>query len=410
MSVAECTELDRDRVRRIIERSFLRVRGAHPTEEQIAALMAAEEAARAKPWRKGTDTPSFPPAVDVRPVATAPLRQAQTWLSDDGLREAEAARAWADQHGIDSVVEALQWFMRHSPPALHAPPLENCIEEYLIVRRCEGVSERSLVAYRPTLARFARAFGGRRAATIAPKETAAYLMHWLNPATRRTRWSILATFFNWAKRMGYVVENPISRGMCVPRVPPPERFVLTVAEAREILRRAKGTDTIGYWVLSMFAGLRTQEIRGLQSLPDPWGAFRFGTGIIDLPAALSKTGQRTVPISPVLRQWLRWMQRHHRPLMPVSWWRKTHALRQEVFKSRLQSAARPGLISAGADPRGYNVGRRSYVSYRLALPDVSFADVTHEVGNTEPTMRKHYYRRVSRRHAVQYFALTPERI
>lgn len=392
----------RVRIRSLMRKSFRFVRGVEPTEQELADLVAAEEAER--------QDRAFRPAVPVPepvPRATA-MRPALTWLSEEDLREAEAVRQLAQSRHIPDLVAALTWYLQYRSPVVTAPRLAACVEEFIVRKRCEGLTARSLYAYYQKLGGFAQEFGHRQPVEITPKEMADYLARWPNLTTRRCRWQVLATFFRWLVGMRYALENPVMLGARAPRVPAPERWVLSPPEAREILRRAKTTDTIGFWVLSLFAGLRSSEIAAIQKLPNPWSVVRFGPGVIELPAALSKTGVRLIPLLSVLRTWLRWLKARRVPFMPPNVWNKTQATRRAAMAGRAPEP--PHDRRSKKDIRIYNLGRRTYISCRLSLPEASYAAVSEQVGNSEEIIRKHYRRRVSRRDALQYFSLTPDRV
>ena len=55
-----------------------------------------------------------------------------------------------------------------------------------------------------------------------------------------------------------------------------------------------------------------------------------------------------------------------------------------------------------------NLGRRTYISCRLALPGASFAAVANDVGNSEYLIRRHYYQKVTAAAAAEYFRITPD--
>lgn len=338
-----------------------------------------------------------------QPVAGSAPRLAPTWLTDDELREAESVHVLARTHRVPSIGDAVRWYAAHAPAALSAPPVKTCIAEFLAVKAAERVRATTLHAYRHNLAMFAAEFGERQPVSITPKEMSAYLMRWPNPHTQKHRRQVLVTLFAWLIRLGHALENPVILAMPEPKLRAPERLILSPREAKRILRLARATDTIGYWVLSMFGGLRTQEIRALQKLPDPWSLVRFGTGVIELPATITKTEGRLVPLQPVLRDWLQWMKKRELPFLPANWAAKAKRIRDAALKDRITTGDR-------GDPRIFNIGRRSYISHRLALPGAGFAEVSDEVGNSEEIMRKYYYRRVSRGDALAYFALTPVKV
>lgn len=390
------------RLPELFRRSHRFVHGRDPTEAELAALVAEEEAARC---RLG-----LAPEPQARPVmfAEPPPRTVSTWLAEAEVREAEAVRRLAHHHAVSSPLEAFLWYVARRGPAEHAPTIAACVEEFLVRKRCERVRASTLDAYYRNLGSFSRVFGARRPADLSPQEMSDYLARWPHPATRRHRWQILATFFRWLVAMRYAPDNAVLLGVRAPRVPRPERWVLSPRETRRLLKHALPGDTIGCWVLSLFAGLRTVEIAALQKLPNPWSVVLWGPGVIDLPATVTKTVGRLVPIMPVLRVWLRWLRADGRPFFPPNPWPKLRADRQAALARRGASPA--AGRSRQTEFRSHNIGRRTYISCRLALPQAAYAAVADAVGNSEEMIREHYHRRVSAREARDYFALTPDQI
>lgn len=209
------------RLHELVRRSHRFLHGRDPTEVELADLVAAEEAARCR-----LDLSPVPP---IRPVALVepPLRTASTWLAEPELREAEAIRRLAHHHAVLSPLEALLWYVDHRSPAEHAPTIAACVEEFVVHKRCEGVRATTLDAYYRKLGSFGRVFGARRPADLSPREMSDYLARWPHPATRRHRWQILATFFRWLVAMRYAPDNAVLLGARAPRVPRPERWVLS---------------------------------------------------------------------------------------------------------------------------------------------------------------------------------------
>lgn len=391
-----------DRLPELVRRSYRFLHGRDPTEAELAALITAEEAARCR-----LDLAPVPPACPVARVEP-PVRTASTWLAETELREAEAIRRLAHHHAVASPLDALLWYVTHRNPAEHAPTIAACAEEFVVHKRCQGIRASTLDLYYGKLRAFSREFGARRPADLSPREMSDYFARWPHPATRRHRWQILATFFRWLVAMRYAPDNAVLLASRAPRVPKPERWVLSPRETRDLLKQAMPTDTIGCWVLSLFAGLRTVEIKALQRLPNPWSVVLWGPGVLDLPATVTKTDSRLVPILPVLRVWLRWLQAHDRPFFPRNPWPKLRAIRQTALARR--GAPLPLGRSRLTELRSHNIARRTYISCRLALPAAGYAAVADAVGNSEEMIRHHYHRRVSARDARDYFALTPDQI
>ena len=56
------------------------------------------------------------------------------------------------------------------------------------------------------------------------------------------------------------------------------------------------------------------------------------------------------------------------------------------------------------------MARRSYISYRLALSDGSYARVSEEAGTAEQFVRSDFYRKSTKEEAQKYFSFKPNRV
>lgn len=317
--------------------------------------------------------------------------------TDDGdLAVARQAAAVALEHGT-SLTAALGWYVAHGRPVHEAPNIEACVCAYLDEKRAATRRFATVKNYRVVLTTFAERFAGRAPIAIQPAEIREFLRRWPQPTTLHSRWRQLFTFFNWAVAHGWVFENPLLRAMPRPQRAPQPGKLYTPGDAAWILRRVKGTDQLGVWVLGLFGGIRHAEIRRLQAQPTPWTMIRLEAGVIDLPAAISKNRPRLVPISPVLRAWLEYLRRYRFPIYPRDCAKKMRRVRR-----LLTQAGRP----AAGSP---NMARRSFISYRLALPGANYATVAAEAGNSEPMIRNYYRCRVTREAAQEYFSLGPDK-
>ncbi len=403
----------REQVRDTFRRTMIRLAGREPTPAELDTLVAGEIAGTHRDIgeeqvrQQARDAAATPPPAAGPPAAAALV---STWMTAEQLREAETALWFARTHEIASLHDALKWYVQHRHGALDAPPLHRCIVEFQIAKRCEGLRPASLHTLRANLTKFAREFGEFQPRAITPKRISDYLLGVVSPAQRKQVWLTLTTFFVWTTKMGYSFENPVSLALKKPKSPAPGRFILTPGEARQLLRRTKFTPEIGFWVLALFSGLRATEIQRIQRQPDPWHLINLTTGMITVPQGLAKTRGRLIPIWPNLRQWLRWVRFRRAPIYPP-------ARRDKCCWVRAIADARqaPHIEGAPKQPRGadyryYNIARRSFISYRLGLPDASFADVAEEAGNSEMIVRKYYQRRVTRKEALEYFSLTPNRV
>jgi integrase len=395
---------EEDEIWRKIRRFCLYNRGAEPDPARVASIAAAMESFMARPPPDLKPTPPAEPAVELDPTSLD-----LGWMTPVEIADAAGATRLAREKGIGSLRSALAWYVLHRPVATESD-LPSAIYDFILGKLCERVREQTLRYHYQILRRFAFDFEGRLLTTIRSEEMARYLMRWPNLTTRRSLWQVLASFFSWAQRMNLVSENPVMLAMRKPRPTLPERHVLTVDETRHLLRQAIKNKTIVYWALSLFAGLRTDEVRLLQGLEHPWQNLNLEAGTIDLRDQPSKVWPRIVPILPVLDAWLRWAKARNYRVMAGDFSRRFREDRFTVLRQHYPPEfflKRPHWVPAGAVA---NIGRRTYISCRLALPHASFAEVSSDVGNSEYNIRVYYYQKVSREHALEHFTLTPDKL
>ncbi|MBP6505953.1 MAG: hypothetical protein KA257_00180 [Opitutaceae bacterium] len=374
--------------------AFFHAQNRWPTDEELSSLSAAVMA-------DGID-----PKV-ATPSLIADEKRGPTWLSAAQQEDAERAMVLAREHGIKSLTTPVIWFVQNRLFD-HERMLDQGIEEFQVAKRCEGVSPISLKVYRLHFNDFMAAYPGRVMTSITPQEIADFILRWNNPYTRAHRWQTLATFYTWAMRMHYAVDNPVVRAMRKPRTQWPERRVMTVEEARAVLRKANENGSLGFWVLAMFAGLRTAEVQRLEALADPWQVIKLDAGVIDLRSQITKTWPRTVPVLPVLRAWLELIKRRDLLFYPRNFHNRCRQVRDAALTSHMPRELSGGHKTTGSSRWAVNIARRSYISYRLAQPQASFAEVSLSAGNSEEVIRKHYHRKVSECDALRYFELFPE--
>jgi site-specific recombinase XerD len=414
-----------DTLRAMLRRTLFQATGSDPTEAELDIAVRREFAQLSVRLRRADETGPLSPAAPAAAFSTLPDARAQpesakataashaTWMSPAELRDAEAATIYARTHGMPCIVDAVRWYHVRRGSTQSAPFLPQCVDEFLCVKRSERRSAMTISGYRSKLDRFAAAFATKRPAEITPHEIGRFITAAKHPTTRRDWWETLSTFYKWCVGVNYAEANPLPLALARPARVEGAQLVLSPDETREILRLTKHTDQIGFWALSLFAGLRTEEIRRIQADAARWSIVRVESGVIDLPAAVGKNGARLVPISPVMSAWLKWIRARNAPFFPPNHFLKCQRLRDAVMAERCASLAERHQATQ-SDVRApiwaFNVARRSYISYQLATAGASYADVSREVGNSEAMLRKNYERRVSRDDAKEYFSLKPGRV
>src|SRR4029434_9274373 len=137
-------------------------------------------------------------------------------------------------------------------------------------------SPRYLGDLRVRLGRFAVSFGEEMIAGIS----AGRIDEWLRglgvgAVTRNTFRRRLAVLFSFAKRRGYVTENPIAD---VERAKERETEVeILYVTATERLRELAESDMVPCWAIGAFAGLRRAEIERIT-----WSEVDFESDVIEV--------------------------------------------------------------------------------------------------------------------------------
>ena len=142
--------------------------------------------------------------------------------------------------------------------------------------------------------------------------------------TRNTFRRRLAVLFSFAKRRGYVTENPIAD---VERAKERETEIeiLSVSQVARLLESAS-SDMLPFWAIGAFAGLRRAEIERLT-----WSEVDFDAGVIEVKASKSKTAtRRLVTIQPNLREWLAPYRTRIGRVCPVNLQRKINEDRERA--------------------------------------------------------------------------------
>jgi integrase len=296
----------------------------------------------------------------------------------------EAARLLEPYHV--SVLDAAREYVRRRELVAKSETVANALKSFLATKADDNLRERYLEDLRGRLSRFAQTFGERKLADIASAEIDQWLreLH-QSPLSRNTFHLRLHTLFEYARVRGWVETNPL-KDVARAKVIQGSPGILSVDQTARLLERA-GTDTLPYWVIGVFCGLRTAELERLE-----WRDIRFEERLVEVPAAKSKTASRRfVTIRPNLAQWL-------------APYRGRQGL---VCPDKLYARLLADRKAAGITQWPANGLRHSFASYHLALfRDVK--DLALEMGHTrsEVTFR-HYRELVTPAEAERFWRIAP---
>src|SRR5262249_42667921 len=159
----------------------------------------------------------------------------------------------------------------------------NAVQSFLAVKADDNLRPRYLEDLRSRLLRFAQTFGERKLADISSTE----IDQWLRelhqaPLSRNTVHLRLYTLFEYARQRGWVETNPL-KDVARVKVIQGSPGILSVDQTARLLERADA-DTLPYWAIGVFCGLRSAELLRLE-----WRDVRFDEGLVEVPTAKSKT-------------------------------------------------------------------------------------------------------------------------
>jgi integrase len=282
--------------------------------------------------------------------------------------------------------EATEFYVGHLRTINGSRKTAAATSELLKARIGDGLSRRYFADLRVRLARFTEVFGDRLIATITPAEIDDWLRSLgVGTVTRNTFRRRLIVLFTFAKGRGYLSENPMNH---VERVKehPGEIGILTVAATQRLLKCAS-FETLPYWAIGAFAGLRRAEVERLT-----WSEIDFEGGYIEVKADKAKTAsRRIVTMHENLRAWLAPFRLCTGSVCPKN-------LQKRINDDRDRASLRSNWPQ--------NALRHSFGSYHLAQFNDA-AKLALEMGNSPATIFRHYRQLVKPQEAERYWKIAP---
>jgi integrase len=282
--------------------------------------------------------------------------------------------------------DAARFYAAHLKQVTGSRKVREVVADLLAARTLDGMSPRYLRDLRERLGRFALSFGDEMIAAVQ----ASQIDQWLRglgvgAVTRNTIRRRVAVLFSFARRRGYVKENPVAD---VERAKERETEIeiLSVSQVARLLECAS-SDMLPFWAIGAFAGLRRAEVERLT-----WNEIDFDSGVIEVKASKSKTAtRRLVRVQPNLRAWLAPYRTRTGRVCPVNLLRK-------IYDDRERAGLRAGWPQ--------NALRHSFGSYHLARFNDT-AKLALEMGNSPATIFRHYRQLVKPKDAERYWKIMP---
>jgi integrase len=286
-----------------------------------------------------------------------------------------------------TIADAAQFYLKHLEATTRSVPLSRATRELIENRRAAGASARYLKDLRLRLARFCAAFPERTLADISTADVDRWLAALnLAPVTRNTFRLRLGTLFSFGMTRRWCTFNPVAHTTRAKETAG-DIVILSVAQTAQLLEAASA-ETLPFWAIGAFAGLRRAEIERLD-----WAQVDFESSLIEVKARHSKTAtRRLVPMQPNLRTWLFPYRAHRRgAVCPGN-------LRARTEADRDRAGLRLGWPT--------NALRHSFGSYHLA----HFKDapaLALQMGNSPDVIFRHYRELVRPKQAALYWQIKP---
>jgi integrase len=325
-------------------------------------------------------------------------------IPDDVRRDALAAAKELSPFNA-SILDAAKFYAGHLRQQTASQKVSVAVQEFLAARQKDGLSQRYLSDLKIRLTRFSQTFGERMLASVS----AGQINDWLRdfrPFHRNTFRAQLSVLFSYAVERGWCLANPVAKVKKVKAIPPIR--ILTPEQFAKVLESASD-ETLPYWLIGGFAGLRRAEIERLE-----WKDIHFDSGLVEVPALKAKTASRRfVKIQPNLAAWLGLCKNRTEKVCQKN-------LRKQLEADRINAGwwtAKEGtVITPGKDidrtkiklkPWPSNGLRHSFASYHLA----HFGDAARlalELGHTDQELLfRHYRELVTPDQAEKYWKITP---
>ena len=211
------------------------------------------------------------------------------------------------------------------------------------------------------------------------------------PQTRKNYITKFGQVFNWAVQRRYLVKNPVD-GMSKPRVDGGDNVILSLKQAKDVLKFAYGTPIQNMVALRLFAGFRDNEALNLD-----WSMIYLDKRRV-VAAHTKKRQKRSVEMSENLIGWLDPVQ----PILPVS--KKTRKPSSGFVRTLFHQMRR----EVGITDRKYdNVPRHTALSFYGAKTGSLDKTITWGGTGVEPFFN-HYPGPVEPEDVDAYWSLTPE--
>ena len=312
------------------------------------------------------------------------------------------------RHG-KTVQDAITFYVAYLRLMERSIPVKDAVTAFLAARKGDGVSVRYQSDIKQRLARFTADFGDHSIAALS----AATLDEWLRglpvgAVTRNTFRLRLSALFSFARKRGWVRDSPVA-DVEKAKEPKTKVQVFSPEQAARLLSTCS-EQTLPFWALALFAGLRPDsEIgrpNGEKEFRLDWSDIDFDEKVISV-AAESKTGERVVPMTDNLIEWLKPYRNRKGKVCAPGYVQKLQEDKRRLGYGTAGSET-PEEILAGVTLCRWveDICRHSYGSYSVAAHHDA-GKVATWMGNSVAVVKQRYWKRVKPSEAARFWALVP---
>lgn len=350
------------------------------TEKSLAAAKAYAERKRVEVKNRGT----VAVALDSRQTRDAldALHLLTSEIDEQSLRRPRAT----------PLAEAARFWLTHNRPRGGTVSVQSLLSDFLEQKLKLNRRPTTIRELENKIGRFAKDLDGRQVHTVTATEIEAWLDANTTTASTRNKYKrLLHGFFRFAKRKGYLEQNPVAD---IESAIEDERQteIYSVPQVESMLNAAQATapDTVPVLAIGLFAGLRPGEIAGLD-----WADVNLAQRhILVRPETAKKRRRRLVTISDNLLAWLSPLHKVEGPISPP-----------DITLRR----GRAKILKAAEIARWIPDGlRHSFGSYHVAMHQDA-GKTAFEMGHLNTAILYNHYRDlVSKQEAEKYWAIMPQ--
>lgn len=342
-----------------------------------------------KNFRHAALAQAFLDEEEAKVIASPRPRARHTTLTEDQLRQAEAAIAALPEDAPSLIEVVFQWRSgARAPGNGQAKPanLNDLLWGYLEHCDRKGTKQTSIKRNKATILAFLKHAGIETTPELSKDLLGAFIRSYDNYDSRRTKRGILSGWCNWMVNHKEVLRvNPcasVEIGKSSRGVP----GTLTLEQCHDLLTTAKESVMLGYFAVALLAGVRPDQVKRLNS----WSYFQLEGEhpMIFVPDEHSKTTAHQVPVCAGLQRILTRLKR-------------SGVENPCYFTSRTFNRVREkaGVVEAWCN----DVLRHTFASYHFALHR-NYAELEAVMGTSKQMLVNNYIAPKSPQEAERLFS------